>query len=373
MKRKGYIWNVGLLISMFTSMTLAISATCYSQESSSRDQGEFVTFTDDAERSVKIQTPIESFVYHGHNSYVYETLRAIGVSDKIVGVSDRFTTAGGNRYSEAYFPELSGLKNVGLLKTPDYEVINTLKPDVVISDEERYYEQEKTPRVSMIALDVKPTTFKENTMKYGTLFDREEEAKEFVGWYSKWEDELQKRTAEISEEEKPLVYIGYYDAVKYGSKTFQLPAKDNYRNLMIHMAGGRGMGDEISGSGMPDVDAEWIITRNPDVMIFSASTQYVGYDVTDPSKAKALIDDFMKRPEFAGVKAVKNNRVYIVSHSYILCGGASGLIGSVYYAKWIYPELFADIDPVKIHQEFITTFQRVDLDVQGRVCVYPTK
>ena len=74
--------------------------------------------------------------------------------------------------------------------------------------------------------------------------------------------------ADIAAEERPLVYIGYYDAVKYGSNTFQLPARDNYRNLMIDMAGGRGMGDEISGSGMPDVDTEWIITRNPDVIIF---------------------------------------------------------------------------------------------------------
>ena len=373
MRRKSHVWDLGLLIAMFTSMTLAICVECHSQEGSSESQGEFVTFTDDADKTVKINTPIESFVYHGHNSYVYETLRAIGVGDNIVGVTDRFTTPGGNRYSDAYFPELAGLKNVGVLKTPDYEVINTLKPDVVISDEDSYYERGKTPRISMIALDVKPTAFKENTIKYGALFGQEEKAKEYVDWYSKWEEELRKRTADIAAEEKPLVYIGYYDAVKYGSNTFQLPAKDNYRNLMIDMAGGRGMGDEISGSGMPDVDTEWIITRNPDVMIFSASTQYAGYDVTDPSKAKALIDDFMKRPEFAGVNAVKNRRVYIVSHSYILCGGASGLIGSVYYAKWIYPELFADIDPVKVHQEFVTTFQRVDLDVKGTVCVYPTK
>lgn len=367
MNGKRKIKDLSIVIAVIAIMTVATCFECKSEEK----QGESVTVVDDAGRTVTIKTPIESFVYHGHNSYIYETLRAIGVSNRIIGTSDRFVTAGKSRYSEAYFPELVNFTNVGLLQSPDYEIINTLRPDVVISDEESYYEQEKTPRIPVIAIDVKPASFKENTMKYGYLFEKEEEAKKYVDWYNTWENEIKRRTESISEDEKPLVYIGYYDAVKYGSKTFQLPAKENYRNVMIHMAGGRGMGDEISGSGMPEVDAEWIITRNPDVIIFSASTQYVGYDVNDPSGVKALIDDFLSRPEFAGVNAVKNKRVYVVSHAYILCGGASGLIGSVYYAKWIYPELFGDIDPAEIHQEFVTTFQRVDLNVKDIICVYP--
>ena len=138
------------------------------------------------------------------------------------------------------------------------------------------------------------------------------------------------------------------------------------------MAAGKTVGDEIGGSGIPEVDAEWIITQNPDVIIFSASTRYVGYDVTDSSEVKALIDDFLSRPEFAEVNAVKNKRVYVVSHSYILCGVASGLIGSTYYAKWLYPERFADIYPQVMHQEFVTKFQHLNLDVKDTVCVYPT-
>lgn len=365
--------ELGMLIAVAAIITAVIFSGCIEEEKPTEKQGKTVTIIDDAGRTVTIHTPIKSFVYHGHNSYVYETLRALGVRDRIIGATDRFVTPGKWRYSEAYFPELVNFTDVGLLKSPDYELINTLKPDVVFTDEERCYDADKTPGIPVIALDVKPTTFKENTMKYGYLFNKEKEAKEYIDWYNKWENVIKNRTKDIPEDKKPLVYIGYYNAVKYGSKTFQLPARDNYRNVIVRMAGGRGMGDEINGSGILKVDAEWVIKRNPDVIIFSASNKHVGYDITNSSKVAALRDAFLKRPEFAEVNAVKNKRVYIISHSYLLCGGASGLIASMYIAKWSYPDRFADIDPQVMHQEFVTKFQHLDLNVSHTVCVYPTK
>ena len=41
-------------------------------------------------------------------------------------------------------------------------------------------------------------------------------------------------------------------------------------------------------------------------------------------------------------------------------------------AKWFHPELFEDLDPQAIHQEFLTEFQRLDYDLDERgVFVYP--
>ena len=97
----------------------------------------------------------------------------------------------------------------------------------------------------------------------------------------------------------------------------------------------------------------------------------MGYDMDNAQNVTEAIDEFMKRPEFANVNAVKNKQIYMVSHTYILCGGASGLIGTLYYAKWLYPDLFADMDAQAIHQEFVTRFQHLDLDVTKSICVYP--
>ncbi|OPY50229.1 MAG: Periplasmic binding protein [Methanosaeta sp. PtaU1.Bin060] len=325
---------------------------------------------DDTARAVKIPEPVKSFVYHGHNSYVYETVRAIGAADRIIGITDRFITQGGNRYSKSYFPELlnNNVANVGDLQAVNYEVINNLNPDVVLTDAAEYYDYTKTPDTAVVALDVNITNSKEACMRYGYIFGKVSEAKEYLDWYTNIENKIAEKTKDIADANKPLVYVSSYNV---DTTNFQVPARDNYRAVMAKNAGGRYIGDELSGTGIQDVDAEWVIARNPDVMIFSAANSILGYDITDDKNVTEAIDEFLKRPEFADVNAVKNKKIYMVSHPYILCGGASGLIGTIYYAKWLYPDLFSDIDAQAIHQEYVTKFQHLDIDVSKSISVYP--
>jgi len=330
---------------------------------------EFLVVLDDTGSSIRIPTPVTSFVYHGHNSYVYETIRAIGVSDEIIGITDSFVTPGGSRYSETYFPELlSNVENVGSLQAINYEVINNLKPDVVLTDAREYYDPTKTPGIPVVALDVNVLNSKEAAMRYGYIFGRVSEANEYVNWVEDLEDEILVRTETVPESERPLVYCSFYNI---DTTTFQVPARDNYRSVIVKKAGGKYIGDEMEGSGILNVDAEWVISRNPDVIIFSAANTIMGYDIDNSQSATNAIDEFLKRPEFAKVNAVENRQIYMVSHAYILCGGASGLIGTLYYAKWLYPDLFADMDVQAVHQEFVTRFQHLDLDVKDSISAYP--
>jgi iron complex transport system substrate-binding protein len=330
---------------------------------------EYLVVFDDTGRAVKIAEPVNSFVYHGHNSYVYETVRAIGASDRIIGITDRFVTPGGNRYSESYFPDLlKNVENVGSLQAVNYEVINNLNPDIVLTDAREYYDHTKTPDTPVVALDVNITNSKEASIRYGYIFGKVSEAKEYVNWYNEIENKITERTKSISDSERPLVYSSSYNV---DTTQFQVPAKENYRAVMVKNAGGNYIGDEIDGSGILNVDAEWVISRNPEVIIFSAGNSILGYDIDSPKNVTDAIDEFLKRPAFADVDAVKNNRIYMVSHPYILCGGASGLIGSLYYAKWLYPDLFADVDVQAIHQEFVSKFQHLDLDVKKSISAYP--
>ena len=332
-----------------------------------------LTVQDDFGAAVTFSFPIESFVYHGHNAYVYETLRAIGVEDRLVGITDRFCRKGSKayQYSENYFPELVGLTDVGLLKSPDYEVINELKPDAVITDEERYLDRKKILGIPVIALDVKWAQFTENTRKYGYICDKREEAEDYINWYKSWENLLKERTEEHSEDEKQLVYLdGWYTP---GGKSFPVYGRDHYRSVMVRVAGGNNLGDEISDSaGSLKVDPEWLIVRNPGIIALAVPNQILGYDSNDASEAMALRDDFLNITEWAEVDAVKYKKVYLVNHAHLLTGGASGLICCVYWAKWFYPESFEDIDPQEMHQEFVTRFQHLDLDVKDDcLCMYP--
>ena len=320
-----------------------------------------LTVEDDFGEAITFRFPIERFIYHGHNTYVYETLRALGVEDRLVGITHRFVAPDGYRYSKNYYPELVGFTDVGILKSPDYEIINELKPDAVITDEERYLDREKMPGIPVIAMDVRLPQFTENTRKYGYIFDKREEAEEFINWFERWENLLRERTEELSEDEKRLVLVCYYTP---GAKSFGVPGKDHYSSAGVRLAGGNNLGDEISGSGSLKVDAEWLIERNPEIIVFQVAKEFLGYDVEDASEAKALRDDFLSLTEWAEVDAVKNKRVYLIAYPYLSVGGASGLIGCVYWAKWFYPDLFKDIDPQEMHQEFVTKYQHLDLNVR---------
>jgi len=42
------------------------------------------------------------------------------------------------------------------------------------------------------------------------------------------------------------------------------------------------------------------------------------------------------------------------------------------FAKWLYPDLFGDLDPEQVHQEYIDRFQNVDYDLKEHgAFVYP--
>ena len=52
--------------------------------------------------------------------------------------------------------------------------------------------------------------------------------------------------------------------------------------------------------------------------------------------------------------------------------GCSGFLQEAYMAKWLHPELFKAVDPKAIHQEYLTEFLEVDIDLDKKgVFVYP--
>jgi iron complex transport system substrate-binding protein len=47
-----------------------------------------------------------------------------------------------------------------------------------------------------------------------------------------------------------------------------------------------------------------------------------------------------------------------------LYGGAQHFMGIGYLAKWFHPDLFEDLDPKAIHQEYLTEFQGLDYKLE---------
>ncbi len=130
---------------------------------------------------------------------------------------------------------------------------------------------------------------------------------------------------------------------------------------MCAMAGGINIAHNLIGT-YPKVDSEWVIAQNPDLVIKAASSSY-----NNTSEPDTILNGIISRPGWDDMDAVRNDRVHLLTTD--IYTGPGYIIGAAYMAQWLYPDLFADIDPSGIHQEYLERFQ--GMEMPDDVFVYP--
>jgi iron complex transport system substrate-binding protein len=313
-----------------------------------------ITIDDSAERIVTVSKPIERVITLG--GYDAEVLRLFGAVDKIVGVSSWMPK---KYFHTLCIPELSKLPTVGSHTgrgtNLDYEAIFNLNPDLVNG---WYYNiaevDEKLPGITVVGFDFfVPETIREEIVKFGYIFDKKDEAKHYIDdFHDKYLNHIKTRTEGLSDKNRPKVYVERHN------KAYLTYASASYVQQGIYLAGGKNIFADLPGSQI-NVDPEEVLTRNPDVII-KYGYYDTGYGIDDISKAKESRDEIMNRPELANVNAVKNGRVYIMHMSLNL--GPKHPIAKVHWAKWFQSNLFEDLDPHAIHQEYLKC-QDIDYDL----------
>jgi iron complex transport system substrate-binding protein len=316
-----------------------------------------LTLIDADERAVTVKKPVERVVLF--SSYPAEAIRILGVQDKIVGVSDTI------KQDSIYFPEFSEMPDVGSSSNPDYEEILTLNSDLVVAFSKGNEHAAMLPNIAVVRLPLwVPEDFIEEIMKTGYLFGKKDEAKLYINdFHDKYIDYIISQTENLSLEERPKVYVES-QRNKYSGYGAESGAQQ-----MIDLCGGKNiLADYDVGSS--EVAPEVIMDRDPDIIIKYSQLSDSGYGYDDPSKMKALWEDVMNRPELANVTAIQKKQVYIIDNG--LNYGLDYPVAMAYWAKWFHPDIFKDLNPQAIHQEFLTKFQRMDYDL-GRhgVFVYP--
>jgi iron complex transport system substrate-binding protein len=227
------------------------------------------------------------------------------------------------------------------------------------------------------------SSFVQGILKAGYIFDRVSESREYVDWLLDLTETIRAGTENIAENEKPKVFITNYPYDTTATTVSCYATVDTLGQVCI-LAGGSNVGQSLSGyfdSSSVKVDAEWIIESNPEY-IFLHTVRYTfgggmrddpaqGYDVDSPTSLQTCLADYMAKPEFADITAVKNGNVYIIAGDF-RNNGMGGVLGAVYLAKILHPEVFTDLDPEAVHQEYITRFMRLDysLDEHGAF-LYP--
>ncbi|HOT06964.1 MAG TPA: ABC transporter substrate-binding protein [Methanotrichaceae archaeon] len=322
-----------------------------------------ITLIDTTGREVTIKKPIGKIIVLNEN--VLEVMRSLDLDkESIAAVSSTAASKG------KFFPEFKSTLNVGTGWKPDVEKIIEMHPDIAflyathfVSSCDEVQLLLEDAGITVVRLDCfKPESYLEEAVKLGFILDKEDQAEEFSKFYSRCINDIQDRLKGISNEDRPRVYFeGFGDPYKVGGQ-------GTVTHQIVDLAGGHDVFGDISG--YKDIDKEEVIVRDPEIIIVQGYTRgKYGYDVNDPTWLREMHDEMSKRKEISQVSALGNHRVHVIIKE--LTGGKH-FIAAAYLAKWFHPDLFRELDPQAIHQEYLTRFQHLDydLDTQG-VFVYP--
>ncbi len=304
-----------------------------------------VAYTEDP---VTVSMPITTIAALG-GTYGPYMLCALGEADNIVAITDGAKTRGEFR---ALIEDTPG---IGKSTEWDMEKLIELEPDVVLAyacyDYSEYRDILDSVGIPIVQMDFYvPEKYASEVRNLGWMLNKQERVEELINFEQQHLDFIEERVKDLEEEEKPLIYAENYRDYRLGEPTSSITGS-------IVPCGGVDIFDDLEDD--LEVGPEEVIVRDPQVILHMTYSSYLpcGYDVTDMSSMEDKIDDIMRRPGFDQIDAIESGRVYVITSD------ASSIHPSIfrsYVAKWLHPELFEDMDPVAVHEEWLQKFLGVD-------------
>ncbi|MBR3181150.1 MAG: ABC transporter substrate-binding protein [Eggerthellaceae bacterium] len=314
------------------------SASAASSAASSAAAGDTKVVTDAYGRTVEVPANAQTAatVGSGARFVVYA-----GAEDKLIAVTEMETDAQLNRpYAIAFadkFADLPATSNGNhLLETEvNEEELVKLAPDVIISSrsKEECDQLQADTGIPVIGITYQNQLFTDNVYNsiecVAQALGTEDHAAEVIAKMKEWEADLTGRVANISDDDKPTVYVGavnYKGAKSWGGTYAHYACTD--------VLGAKNVADETGQDGALDVDLEQIGAWNPDYMFLNAGN-------IDMLKA-----DYAENKDFFdGLKAFQEGHLY--TQPFFNFNGTNvdtGICDTYFIGATIYPEAFADVD-----------------------------
>ena len=251
---------------------------------------------------------------------VTETLYALGLGDRVVGVS-RFCS---------YPPEVSQKPRIGGYYDPNFEAIVALRPDLVVMLEGHRQYQEAFDKLGLPTLTVRHTSIEgilESITSIGDACGAEERGRAIV-------EDIEARLARIdcktAGRARPRVLFAIDRTLGTGGiEDVYVAGRDGHISRIIELAGGHNALDE-GAARFPVVSSEGILNMDPEVIVDLVP----GLSVTkmDPETVRADWD------QLARVEAVRTGRVYVIDDDYAYVPGPRFILLVEKLARLIHPE-----------------------------------
>lgn len=293
-----------------------------------------MTLTDQAGRSVTLEAEPERLV----SGYYISTslLIALGQKDKLVGVEAKADKRAIYRLSA---PELMDLPSVGSAKEFDLEGCAALEPDLVILPIKLKDAAGTLEGLGIPVLLVNPESqelLDEAVALVSQATNSTERAQalsDFAGTQEGWLEE------KLAGSEPPRVYLGG------NSSLLSTAGGKMYQSGMICLAGGANVAQEIGDAYWVEVSYEQILAWDPEVIILASDADYT-------------CEDVLNDPSLAGCAAVTSGSVYQMPDKAEAWDSPvpSGILGSVWLAGVLHPDLCGENDCARIVEDYYETF-----------------
>ncbi|WP_440234351.1 ABC transporter substrate-binding protein [Brevundimonas diminuta] len=180
----------------------------------------------------------------------------------------------------------------------------------------------------------------------GSMIGREEQAQAYNAFRAARLKVISDRVAGLKDEQKPTVFLEAHAG--NGPDCCNSVGAGNIGDY-LSFVGARNIGAEVLKQPSGKLNLEFVVERDPDIYIATGGPHlektggFVVGPKYDVETSRASLRRVAGRRGLAALKAVREGRVHGLSHQ--LINSPIDIVVAEVLAKWIQPELFADLDP----------------------------
>lgn len=357
MKWSIFISNKPSLLFLTVLLMLTLAAPALAQEPAFP-----TTFQDAVGRNVKLEAAPQRIVVIGRGVYMILDILYMfpEAAKRIVGMENRNMDV--NAFLRIVDPTIT--KKQQLQIDPGPEPVMALKPDLVLMKSgvaNRTGEALAKFGVPVVYCGLEtPGQFLKDIDNAGKIMGNRSRATEITAFYRTRLNRLEQGTADMKPTDKPGVLVLHYNQ-RGGKAAVRVPAKSWMQTLETAYAGGKAvwLADTQAADGWSIVNFEQIARWNPDVIVV-----VIWFTLDRNAVMKSLKSD----PHWSKLKAVKNNR--IIAFPGDVFGWDSPeprwILGMMWMARQLHPEIFADIDISSQIDAFFTELYHLDAKTIAR-------
>ena len=327
--------------------------------------------TDALGRTVALKSPAARIVI----DFNYEEFTAVAGPagwDRVVGFNrtqwavNRAATY--RRYLQP-IPRLVELADVGSVEDSTFslERVLSLRPDLVVLGYWSFVGlPEQVRRMEALGIPVLvvdynaeiPERHVASTLALGAVTGNQERARTLAALYAGKLAEVERRVAGVTRRAKAYVELGQGGAGVVGNTYW----KGMWGRLLEFAGADNIAAGRLAGSGAwGPLNPEYVLAADPEAVFIAGSSWagrpdavLTGFDAT-PEVTRARLAPYAERRGWPGLAALRDGQLFAMEHG--LCRALFDYTATQFIAKSLYPDRFADVDPVaelrQYHERFL--------------------